>query len=101
MGKIAKLTVTLFAACILTGFNIDNAIVPRDEILSGGPPKDGIPAILTPQFISSDEAGFLKDDDQIIGIVVGKEARAYPLPILNWHEVVNDNIEGEPVAVTF
>ena len=101
MDKILKLTAALLGVCFLAGFSLDNAIIPRDEILSGGPPKDGIPAILTPLFISSDKAGFLTDDDQIIGIIVGSTVRAYPISILNWHEIVNDEINGLPVVVTF
>ena len=90
-------------ACIvpLTAFNLDNAIVPRDEILSGGPPKDGIPALLNPNFFKAGEANFLKPDDGIIGVESGGEARAYPINILNLHEVVNDTINGIPIAVTF
>jgi hypothetical protein len=86
---------------ILTGFNVDNAIVPKDEILFGGPPKDGIPAILNPAFFRPDEAHFLNPDDQVIGVALGGEAKAYPIKILNWHEVVNDTISGEPIVVTF
>jgi hypothetical protein len=86
---------------MLAGFNIDNAIVPTDEILSGGPPKDGIPAIVNPQFIRPKEAEFLKPDDKVIGVQAGDETRAYPIKILNWHEVVNDTIGGVPIVVTF
>jgi hypothetical protein len=93
---------TIFAVFLcLTGFNIDNAIVPRNEILSGGPPKDGIPAILNPGFLKADEAAFLNDEDQIIGVKIGERAKAYPIKILNWHEVVNDSIDGVSIAVTF
>ena len=96
------LSVLLFTAfLILSGFNIDNAIVPQKEILSGGPPKDGIPAILKPKFVGPNEARFLDNSDVVIGIRVGNEARAYPIKILNWHEVVNDTISGVPVVVTF
>ena len=86
---------------ILSGFNINNAIIPKQEILSGGPSKDGIPAILEPKLIRPNEALFLKDSDAVIGVVVGGKARAYPINILNWHEVVNDTINGVPVVVTF
>jgi hypothetical protein len=86
----------LLMGCLLmlAAFNIDNAIVPKEEILSGGPPKDGIPAILKPQFIRPKEAEFLKPDDRVIGVEAGGEARAYPIKILNWHEVVNDTSTG-------
>lgn len=86
---------------LLSGFNLDTAIVPRDEILSGGPPKDGIPAILKPEFIPPDKASFLENSDAVIGVKIGTEARAYPIKILNWHEVVNDTVEGIPIVVTF
>ena len=99
--RIVTLTVALLTGCFLVGFNLDTAIVPKQDILSGGPPKDGIPAILNPQFITLDEAGFLLDDDPVIGVVIGTIARAYPIRILNWHEVVNDTIEDVPLVVTF
>ena len=86
---------------MLTAFNLDNAIVPQDEILSGGPPKDGIPAILNPKFILPSEADFIGPNDKVIGVELGAEAKAYPIKILNWHEVVNDTINGVPIAVTF
>ena len=85
----------------LTAFNLDNAVVPRNEILSGGPPKDGIPALLKPTFIGAGEADFLKPDDGIIGVKLGAEAKAYAIKVLNWHEVVNDTINGIPIVVTF
>ena len=94
--------VLLFGAFfIMSAFNLENAIVPQEEILSGGPPKDGIPAILKPEFVSAAQADFLNSDDQVIGVEVEGEARAFPLKILNWHEVVNDTINGVPIVVTF
>jgi hypothetical protein len=91
----------VMAATILAGFTLDNAIVPKEEILSGGPPKDGIPALLKPKFIQPEKADFLKADDQVIGVRMGDQAKAYPIKILNWHEAVNDTISGSPVVVTF
>ena len=85
----------------LSAFKLDNAIVPQNEILSGGPPKDGIPAILEPKFIPAGKAAFLSPGDQIIGIELGGQARAYPIRILNLHEVVNDTFDNVPIAVTF
>ena len=85
----------------LSGFNLDNAIVPHAEILSGGPPKDGIPAILKPNFVKTGQADFLESSDHVIGVRIGKEARAYPIKILNWHEVINDTLNGVPIVVTF
>ncbi len=76
--------------------------VPYGEILSGGPPKDGIPAVDEPKFISVDEAdAFLKDVEPVIFVQVGEDARAYPIQILIWHEIVNDTVGGLPLTVTF
>ena len=86
---------------LFTGFNTDNAVVPTKEILSGGPPKDGIPALLEPEFIPGDKAAFLQPGDQVIGLVIGNQARAYPIKILNWHEAVNDTVNRQPLVVTF
>ena len=85
----------------MNGFNLDNAVIPSAQILSGGPPKDGIPSIDNPKFIAADKVDYLKDSDRIMGVVVGAEARAYPIKILNWHEIVNDSIKGKAIAVTF
>lgn len=101
MIRFATLTAALLAGWFLSGFSLDNAIVPKNEILSGGPPKDGIPAIMEPQFVTADKVDFLRDDDPVIGIVIGAVARAYPIRILNWHEVVNDTLNGIPLVVTF
>ena len=80
---------------------VENAIVPPGEILSGGPPKDGIPAILKPYFVKPGQAAFLDRSDHVIGVRIGNESRAYPIKILNWHEVVNDTLSGVPIVVTF
>jgi hypothetical protein len=77
-------------------------IVPYSEILSGGPPKDGIPAVDNPQFISVAEADeFLGELEPIVFFKVGDDARAYPLQVLTWHEIVNDVVGGKPVTITF
>lgn len=76
--------------------------VPYDEILSGGPGKNGIPAIDNPQFISVGEAGaWLQPQEPVIIVQVNDDVRAYPIQILIWHEIVNDTIGGVPLAVTF
>ena len=91
----------LFSFFIITAFNIENANIPKNEILSGGPPKDGIPAILKPEFITPAEAGYLNPDDPVIGVDIAGESKVYPIKILNWHEVVNDTVGGVPITVTF
>ena len=80
----------------------ENSIVPLDQIVSGGPPPDGIPSIDDPKFISVQEAnGRLEDSELILGLNINGDIRAYPLQILVWHEIVNDKIGGVPVAVTY
>jgi hypothetical protein len=101
MKKLLPLMMTLASVALVSAFNLDRAIIPKNEIVSGGPPKDGIPAILHPKFIRPQMVDFLGPDDQVIGVRIGEEARAYPLKILNWHEAVNDSIQGLPILVTF
>jgi len=72
-----------------------------DEIISGGPPKDGIPSIDAPEFIAVSEVSDLAATEPVIGLVIAGDARAYPLRILIWHEIVNDTVGGVPVAVTY
>ena len=71
------------------------------EIMSGGPPKDGIPSIDDPKFVPVSEVTDLADTEPVIGVTVNGEARAYPLGILTQHEIVNDTIGGVPVTVTY
>ena len=76
--------------------------VRLEEIQSGGPPKDGIPAIDQPRFVTPDEAGkWLDRREPVIVLELNGDARAYPLQILMFHEIVNDTVGGMPVAVTF
>lgn len=77
-------------------------IVPPEKIVSGGVPKDGIPSIDSPKFVTVKEARkYLSDGELVAGIKIGDDARAYPLMILVWHEIVNDVVGGKPVAITF
>ena len=83
------------------GFDVTQHSVPLQDILSGGPPRDGIPAIMKPNFGLVDTVSFLQDNDRILGIVGEEEAKAYPIKIMNWHEIVNDTLEGNPIVVTY
>ena len=72
------------------------------EIMSGGPPKDGIPALDDPQFISVADEMRIEEREAVITVEIdGETPRAYPIRYLTWHEIVNDEIGGVPVAVTF
>jgi len=75
--------------------------VPLREFQSGGPGKDGIPALDRPRFVRTAEASFLRQREPVIALTLAGRARAYPLQILTWHEIVNDVVAGVPVAVTF
>jgi len=78
------------------------ALVPLEEIVSGGPPPDGIPAIDRPAFVKPVEAAaWVAPKEPVLALDVKGDARAYPLQILMWHEIVNDVVGGVPVTVTF
>lgn len=76
--------------------------VPLSEISSGGPPRDGIPPLDHPAFVSPGSAqAWLKAREPVIALEINGEDRAYPLEILIWHEIVNDRVADTPVTVTF
>ena len=76
--------------------------VSYDEILSGGPPRDGIRSIDDPSFISTAEAAeWLADNEPVIALDLNGDARAYPLQIITWHEIVNDTVGDVPAVITF
>ena len=88
----------------LPGFRTNTArrTIALGELRRGGPPKDGIPALDDPQFVRAAEAaGWLEGQEPVILLRLGSEARVYPLQILMWHEIVNDDVAGVPVAVPF
>jgi hypothetical protein len=98
------LLVTVYPAVqgqLKNGFDLSGALIPADDVLSGGPPRDGIPAINEPRFIDALAARFLKPTDRVLGIVRNDVAKAYPVSILNWHEIVNDSFADEPIVVTY
>lgn len=72
--------------------------VSYSEVFSGGPPKDGIPAIDAPKFVTVAQADeWLGPQEPVVLVQVGDDARAYPLQILTWHEIVNDTVGGLPL----
>jgi len=76
--------------------------VRLDSFVAGGPGKDGIPAIDNPAFESVEAAAAtIKPHEPVIEVQVGGETRIYPIKVLVWHEIVNDEIQGVPVVVTF
>jgi hypothetical protein len=76
--------------------------VALGEFRSGGPPKDGIPAIDKPKFVGIDTAEqWLAPSEPVIEVTIAGETRAYPIQVLIWHEIANDELAGVPIAVTF
>jgi hypothetical protein len=76
-------------------------LVDAAEIISGGPPPDGIPPIDKPRFHRVGDVDFLKDTEPVLALQIGDDARAYPVQIMIWHEIVNDVVGGVPVTVTY
>ncbi len=75
--------------------------VNPDELVQGCPGRDCIPSIDDPGYVDAENADWLEGEDRIIGLEIGNESRAYPLNILSRHEIINDRVSGEPVAVTY
>lgn len=71
------------------------------KLRSGGPAKDGIPSLDNPKFVAAQDATFLKENDLVLGFFYKGQARAYPLRILNWHEIVNDKVAGDAVLISY
>ena len=92
---------TTYEAFANNGFDLSNSSIPKQNILSGGPPRDGIPSIDRPKFVPASEADFIRDKDRVIGVFHSGVAKAYPIKILDWHEIVNDRIASLPIVVTY
>ena len=77
-------------------------LIDISDILSGGPPPDGIPPIDSPEFVDVVAAdAYLSDREPVVEVEINGDARAYPVQVLIWHEIVNDTVGSEPVAVTY
>ena len=83
------------------GFDLDGVLIPVNQIVSGEPAKDGIPAIDNPRFVTADNVDFLSMDSPVLGVHHKGIVKAYPVNILNWHEIVNDQFNNDPVVITF
>lgn len=83
------------------GFKLDKATIPIGDIKAGGPPRDGIPSIDRPKFVSAARVKYLDADDMVVSFTHGSETRAYPLRILVWHEIVNDRIGDLAINVSY
>jgi hypothetical protein len=86
----------------MTDPSFPEPLVDPEQIISGGPPPDGIPSIDDPQFVTVDAADeWLGAEEPVIYLELNDEVHAYPVQILTWHEIVNDTVGGVPVTVTY
>lgn len=88
-------------ALATNGWDFSQHSIDTDDIQSGGPPRDGIPALTEPKMIPARWVDFLAEDEQVIGVYHNGIARAYPTRILSWHELVNDDYGGDPLLVSW
>jgi len=92
----------LFASCDLISSNEgENWLIPVDEVVDGGPGKDGIPSIDNPDFDLLENTAYVPDDRMVVGIQINGEVRAYPHQILDWHEIVNDKSDDSHFAIVY
>jgi len=117
-NKINKITLLYFLAIVLWTCNNEDPVeskfgsstpgqsdntwlISSNEVFDGGPGKDGIPSIDRPNFSEVNSIGYMKVDDLILGLKVGNEIRGYTHPVLDWHEIVNDQVKDHPIAITY
>ncbi len=108
IGYLAAISVFVFiflfsqkmTAQDLKEFDLENSIIPLGDIKDGGPPKDGIPAIDHPKFMAESKSR-IKNNSRILGVFHNGIAKAYPISILNYHEIVNDFFSEDPVVITY
>lgn len=84
-----------------TSPDFDGWAVPKDQVLDGGPGKDGIPSIDDPKFIPVGDVNFLSDEKLVLVATQDGMIKVYPHDILDWHEIVNDRIGSRDVAITY
>jgi hypothetical protein len=84
-----------------TGSSDPNWTIPSDEVISGGPGKDGIPSIEFPVLTDVGDVKYLQEEDLVIGFKSGHDVIAYPHAILDWHEIINDQVNKEKIAITY
>jgi hypothetical protein len=83
------------------GFDLSDSLVPVEEIHHGGPARDGIPAIDRPRFVNASVVDYLLGDDRVLGINRNGISKAYPINILNHHEIVNDDLGREAIVISY
>lgn len=84
-----------------SGTGSSDWLIPINQVLDGGPGKDGIPALDNPEYMSVNKITYLSDNDLVVGFQSNGQVRAYPHKILDWHEIINDELNGKKVAITY
>jgi hypothetical protein len=100
MFRLSLLLLMVATVAGAQGRWVEQTTIDGDPVLRGLP-KDAIPAIDRPVFVAADRASFVDPDEPVIGVSIGSDARAYPTWLLNAHEIVNDQIGGRAIAVTW
>jgi hypothetical protein len=85
----------------IADWDYSKSSIDTSKIQSGGPPRDGIPALFEPTTLPAKLIDFLDDNEQVLGVEHNGIARAYPTRILSWHELVNDDFGGDPLLVSW
>ncbi len=100
--KVEKKPKTISSGHGSRPFDVTRHLIPLRDIQGGGPPRDGIPALDSPKFVTAAQADrVLRDSDVVLGVEFQGVAKAYPIRILNWHEIVNDEVGRQPALVTW
>ncbi|MBW2231441.1 MAG: DUF3179 domain-containing protein [Deltaproteobacteria bacterium] len=89
------------SASELNGFSLAGLTAPREQLIAGGPARDGIHSVDAPRFAAPEDARWVRADTPVIGVALGGVAHAYPVHVMEYHQVVNDVIGGVPVVVTY
>lgn len=106
---LAGLVVTLFGSGAAwargepatNGFDLSNSALPIAEILGGGPPRDGIRSVDAPRFVSPDEVTWATPENPVLTVSIDDQTHVYPLHLLEYHQIVNDQVAGRPVLLTY
>ncbi len=99
---LISLLALLLAVPVQADWDFSKHSIPVDQIQGGGPPKDGIPALFNPGYVTAREAdSLLEPDEKVLGLTLKGVSRAYPIRIMSWHELVNDEIAGTPYLVSW
>ena len=99
---VLAFTPLLLAAPVQANWDFSKHSIPVEDIRGGGPPRDGIPALFDPEYMTASAADkLLKPDEKVLGLTLKGVSRAYPIRIMSHHELVNDEIGGIPYLVSW